>query len=1148
MTMILLLTLLATTGCNKPSSQESPCSYELAVFNASNTRCPIDGTIEIVIPGKSDFDRGQFSGDRWEYDPGPPANSGWSELFAEVPNFRAVAHDLGAEWLQIDPQSGLSKLELVNAELLAAEQPEIPEYTLTGDKFRYTMGPLFYRGRLDGSARVMVVGQEGATDEALVHRAFVGGAGQKMQNFLNAIGITRSYVFVNTFVYSIFEQFDEFTRELADSGPIKEHRNRIFAKLWNENRLELIISVGAAAHNSVQIFIDEKLGGQLPYDVKWVKVLHPGAAAFGYSDDQAPGSQPTNPEVINAVVESFGRAWSYIWSRKRSLGWLPSDSDGWTWQGSKFYYGDMDIPWRDLPHGIQYYIGRQGTMTERDGALRVALRSSNGVRYEVPVLGTKSTVSRKYSGYTTNRDDEVAWEPAKYNADNAFDRGPGETWSKLLLTSPEQLTVATEAGVTTDTDFDRPVWHRGKLAGAKVLVLAQNWSFDAFVAGRTLMGDNGQKLQSFLERIGITDDYVVITPYPFPPRNLTDENVRALANTATLKAFRDQLITKILAENQIELVIQVDDLGRAAFDASRSAFQGQTIDLGDPRDRAVYSQWNEVLESIGGLSFVPSRISLFEGGKSGFNNVRAAIPRSHIPFGKPLWFGTTSDLSEHPDKAWLFWNAPRWITSEPFGQDAPPSDVTTPDAVNDADVTATDTNGDTIVEPDLDAPDQLTPNDVSDPGDLTAPAPVKVWINELHYDNNSSDLNEGIEIAGPAGTALEGWSLVAYNGSTGVPYKTFPLSGTLANQQNGYGTLWFSTPGLQNGEPDGVALVSPQNAVVQFLSYEGTFLATEGPAAGMESTDIGVTESPTGNALLSLQLTGNGTSYSAFTWTSGLNASPNAPNPGQTFGVVVESDAQSDLTDVTDDTTTATDTDPADLSGGDDTADTTIDDTGDNSVEDTGDIDNTSEITLGDAGDIDNASDLAGVDGAPGPDTTATPDLEIDASLSTVSVWINEIHYDNSSTDENEGVEIAGTAGLNLTGYQLVPYDGNRKAPSSRANAVTLSETIPNQQNGFGTIWVPIAGLENGPDGIALVDPQGSVVQFLSWEGSFTAAEGPASGMLSEDVGVLEKDSSSIGKSLQLIGSGRSYEDFSWSGPLDATRDAPNTGQIFTAP
>ena len=46
------------------------------------------------------------------------------------------------------------------------------------------------------------------------------------------------------------------------------------------------------------------------------------------------------------------------------------------------------------------------------------------------------------------------------------------------------------------------------------------------------------------------------------------------------------------------------------------------------------------------------------------------------------------------------------------------------------------------------------------------------------------------------------------------------------------------------GNPAGLALVDNTGAVVEFLSYEGTFTALDGPAAGVTSTDIGVAEEP----------------------------------------------------------------------------------------------------------------------------------------------------------------------------------------------------------------------------------------------------------------------------------------------------------------
>ena len=118
-----------------------------------------------------------------------------------------------------------------------------------------------------------------------------------------------------------------------------------------------------------------------------------------------------------------------------------------------------------------------------------------------------------------------------------------------------------------------------------------------------------------------------------------------------------------------------------------------------------------------------------------------------------------------------------------------------------------------------------------------------VFINEIHYDNASTDTGEAIEIAGPAGTDLSGWEVVLYNGSNGSVYNTIALSGTLTDIDSGFGMFVINLPtnGLQNGSPDGIALIN-NGSVEQFLSYEGSFVANGGPADSMSSTDIGVSE------------------------------------------------------------------------------------------------------------------------------------------------------------------------------------------------------------------------------------------------------------------------------------------------------------------
>ncbi|MFN2380725.1 MAG: hypothetical protein ABR519_11035, partial [Bacteroidales bacterium] len=159
-----------------------------------------------------------------------------------------------------------------------------------------------------------------------------------------------------------------------------------------------------------------------------------------------------------------------------------------------------------------------------------------------------------------------------------------------------------------------------------------------------------------------------------------------------------------------------------------------------------------------------------------------------------------------------------------------------------------------------------------------------VWINEIHYDNTGTDANEGVEIAGPAGTDLTGWTVVGYNGSGGATYVTVTLSESIPDQSNGFGVIWVAVSGLQNGDPDGIALVNASSEVIQFLSYEGSFAAVGGPADGVTSTDIGVAESSSTPVGYTLQLQGTGTVYTDFTWAANIAETPGAPNEGQNFG------------------------------------------------------------------------------------------------------------------------------------------------------------------------------------------------------------------------------------------------------------------------
>ena len=160
---------------------------------------------------------------------------------------------------------------------------------------------------------------------------------------------------------------------------------------------------------------------------------------------------------------------------------------------------------------------------------------------------------------------------------------------------------------------------------------------------------------------------------------------------------------------------------------------------------------------------------------------------------------------------------------------------------------------------------------------------MNAFINEFHYDNDGADVGEFIEVAGPAGTDLTGWTIVLYNGNGGAVYDTIMLSGEIPNLSNGFGALSFPRAGIQNGAPDGFALVDDAGAVVEFLSYEGTFTAVGGPAGGMTSVDVGVSEAGNSPVGFSLQRAGTGTEAADFAFQPSQAETPGAVNTGQTF-------------------------------------------------------------------------------------------------------------------------------------------------------------------------------------------------------------------------------------------------------------------------
>ncbi|HEX2687299.1 MAG TPA: DNA/RNA non-specific endonuclease [Kofleriaceae bacterium] len=392
-------------------------------------------------------------------------------------------------------------------------------------------------------------------------------------------------------------------------------------------------------------------------------------------------------------------------------------------------------------------------------------------------------------------------------------------------------------------------------------------------------------------------------------------------------------------------------------------------------------------------------------------------------------------------------------------------------------------------------------------------AAPSVRFAEFHYDNVGTDVGEAIEVSGPAGMDVTGWQVVLYNGNGGASYNTQTLTGSFPATCGTRGVFVLNYPsnGIQNGgttatgtdSPDGMALIDASGAVVEFLSYEGVFAATNGPVLGITSTDIGVRELGNEPAGRSLQRSAASTWSGPVASTFGACNDNDATPPPPVVATVTISPATATVAEGATQAFTAAAFDAANqpITG--------VTFTWTSSAPAIATV-NASGVATGVA-----AGDAVITAAAPnGPSGSAA--LHVNpAQPGFPSTRFSELHYDNSGADVGEAIEVEGPAGTDLTGWSIVLYDGNGGTAYSTQ---TLGGTIPATCSTRGVVVVnyPQNGIQNGsPDGMALVDARGHVVEFLSYEGTMTAVGGPASGMLSTDILASEASSSPIGQSLQ---------------------------------
>jgi len=161
--------------------------------------------------------------------------------------------------------------------------------------------------------------------------------------------------------------------------------------------------------------------------------------------------------------------------------------------------------------------------------------------------------------------------------------------------------------------------------------------------------------------------------------------------------------------------------------------------------------------------------------------------------------------------------------------------------------------------------------------------------------------------------------------------------------------------------------------------------------------------------------------------------------------------------------------------------------------------------------------------------------LSVMCGQAYADVLINEFHYDNAGADVGEFVEIAVLQGTALSDVTIELYNGSTGASYDNINAGSAAVTAGATGvaiNGLLYdlfVWNP-SSIQNGaPDGIAASSLSGRL-DFISYEGAFTATGGIADLVGSTDVGVTEGGGTAIGSSISLINGDWVVTDVATSG------------------
>lgn len=241
--------------------------------------------------------------------------------------------------------------------------------------FRIEWGPIFHRGRLDGSARLLIIGQDPAQNENIVRRILVGVAGQRTQGLLKKLGLTQSYVLINTFLYSVYGQAGG-ARHISDP-PIIDYRNQWIDAIFKTSSIEAVIALGSLADRAWNAWKKSRINHP-QHDLPYAHVTHPTQPESASGGDAAKHSLLTAALLAgwSAAIVSLAPALKH-----------PDISPSGVPYGSTWATDDIvPIPTIDLPAGIPGWMGNRDHWAQRAGATAAQKRGNITITVPADIL------------------------------------------------------------------------------------------------------------------------------------------------------------------------------------------------------------------------------------------------------------------------------------------------------------------------------------------------------------------------------------------------------------------------------------------------------------------------------------------------------------------------------------------------------------------------------------------------------------------------------------------------------------------------------------------------------------------------------------------------------------------------------------------